>query len=70
MAKFTSLAVLEGVSAVVEAAVRLGLVSGAAVAVAFGQLIFGGFLAALALGMFLRFKRGRIPKSSANQRDE
>ena len=43
----------------VDGALGLFFVSGAALAAAVGQLILGGILAALALGMFLRFKRGR-----------
>lgn len=45
-----------------EAVLRLGVVSGAAVAAALGKFLLAGLLAALAVAMFLRFWRGRIPK--------
>lgn len=47
---------------IVDGALGLFFVSGAAFAAAIGQLMLGGMLAALALGMFLRFKRGRVRK--------
>ena len=46
----------------VDGALGLFFLSGAALAAAIGQLMLGGILAALALGMFLRFKRGRVRK--------
>ena len=45
-----------------EAGLRLSVVSGAAVAAALGKFLLAGFLAALAVGMFLRFWRGRVLK--------
>jgi hypothetical protein len=41
-----------------------GLWSGGAVAVALGNLLLGGALAALGLGVFLRFKRLRMKRKS------
>lgn len=53
---------LEGAGYALEAAVRLGLVSGAAVAAFFGQVILAVVLAAIAVGMFLRLWRGKVRK--------
>lgn len=52
----------ETVLHLIEGAIGFGLVSGAAVAAALGNFFLGGVLAALAVGMFLRFKRGRLRK--------
>ena len=41
-----------------------GLWSGGAVAVAFGRFMLGGALAALGLGVFLRFKRLRMKRKA------
>ncbi len=41
--------------------VGFGFISGAALAAATGKLILGGFLGALALGVFVRLKRRRNP---------
>lgn len=60
MAKFYLGAKLDAVLHFIEGAVALGLISGAALAAIVGQLILGGVLAMLAIGMFLRFKRGRL----------
>lgn len=62
MVKFYLGAKIDAVLHFVEGAVSVGLVSGAAMAAAIGQLILGGILALLAIGMFLRFKRGRVNK--------
>lgn len=53
---------LDAALQLLEALIGFGLVSGAAVAAALGQFILGGILAALAIGVFLRFKRGRLRK--------
>lgn len=53
---------LESVLHLVEGAIGLGLVSGAAVASALGNFFLGGVLAVLAVGVILRFKRGRLRK--------
>jgi hypothetical protein len=53
---------LEGAGYMLEAAVRLGLVSGAAVAAFFGQVVLAVVLGAIALGMFLRVWRGKVSK--------
>lgn len=45
-----------------EGAVGLGLISGAALAALIGQLMLSAILALLAIGVFLRFKRGRPRK--------
>jgi hypothetical protein len=63
MAKLYPSAKLDAVLHLVDGAVGIGLISGAALAAIVGQLILGGILAVLALGMFLRFKRGRMRKS-------
>ena len=47
---------------IVELAVRLGLISGAAVSAALGQVLLAAILMALALGVFLRFKRRKATK--------
>lgn len=51
---------LDAALQLLETLIGFGLVSGAAVAAALGQSILGGILAALAIGVFLRFKRGRV----------
>ncbi len=56
------IAPLEGLLNLVEVAVRLGLPSAAAIAIVLGQFMLAAVLALLAAGMFLRFKRGRLPK--------
>ncbi|WP_208508059.1 hypothetical protein [Variovorax paradoxus] len=53
---------LDAALQLLEALIGFGLVSGAAVAAALGQFILGGILGALAIGVFLRFKRGRVRK--------
>ena len=49
-----------------EGTVGCGLISGAALAALVGQLMLSAILALLAIGVFLRFKRGRMRKQ---QRD-
>lgn len=46
----------------IEAAIRLGLVSGAALAALLGQFMLALLLAILAFGLFLRLWRGRLSK--------
>lgn len=53
---------LEGTGYALEAAVRFGLMSGAAVAAFFGQVVLAVVLAAIAAGMFLRLWRGKVRK--------
>ena len=43
---------------ILDTAIGFGLVSVAAVAAAFGKFLLGGLLAALALGVFIRLRRG------------
>ena len=57
-ARFT--AVVESIAEGLDMAIRFGLISGSAIAAALGQFLLGGILAVLAIGMFLRFKRGRV----------
>ena len=52
----------EAILSLLEAAVRLGLLSGAALAALLGQFMLALLLAFLALGLFLRLWRGRLPK--------
>ena len=47
---------------IVELAVRLGFISGAAVSAALGQVLLAVILMAVALGVFLRFKRRKATK--------
>lgn len=60
--KFQRTGKLEVFLHLVDGAIGLGLISGAALAAIVGQFILGGILTALAIGMFLRFKRGRVRK--------
>lgn len=53
---------LDAVLHFIDGAISVGLIAGAALAAIIGQLIVGGILAMLALGMILRFKRGRMRK--------
>ena len=46
----------------IEGAIGFGLISGAAVAAALGNLMLCAILAALSFGVFLRFNRGRTRK--------
>lgn len=54
----------DGGLVVVEGLASFGAWSGAGVAVALGQLLLGGALAALGLGVFLRFKRLRMKRKA------
>jgi hypothetical protein len=54
----------DGGLTLVEGLANFGVWSGAAVAVAMGQFLLGGALAALGLGVFLRFKRLRMKRRS------
>ena len=58
----------DGALAVVEGLANLGVWGSAGFAVAMGKFMLGGVLAALGLGMFLRFKRLRMKRKKA-QRD-
>jgi hypothetical protein len=60
--KFSVARAFEGAGYAFEAAVRFGLVSGAAVAAFFGQVVLALVLAIIAAGMFLRLWRGKVPK--------
>lgn len=60
--KFSVGRAVEGAGYALEAAVRVGLVSGAAVAVFFGQIALAVVLAFAAAGMFLRLWRGKVSK--------
>ncbi len=51
---------VEGAAWALDLAMRLGLVAGAVIAAAMGQIFLGGVLALVALGVFLRFKRRRL----------
>lgn len=62
MRKFYPGAKIDAVLHFLEAAVGFGFISGAALAAAVGQLVLAGLLALLAFGVFLRLKRGRVPK--------
>ncbi len=54
----------DGGLVVVEGLASFGAWGGAGVAVALGQLLLGGALAALGLGVFLRFKRLRMKRKA------
>lgn len=47
---------------VVQGAVAVGLISGTALALAIGKFMLGGVLAVASLGVYARFKRGRVRK--------
>ncbi len=55
-------AALEGAGYLLEAAARICLVSGAAIAAFIGQFVLAGVLGVIALGMFIRLWRGRVYK--------
>lgn len=59
--------VVEGGLNLLDGAVALGLVSGAAVVTAFGNFLLGGALCALALGVFARMSRRAKSKASSTQ---
>ena len=52
-------AIIKNLAAWLELLVKFGFIFGAAVAIAVGQFLLGGILAALAIGVILRLKRGR-----------
>lgn len=54
--------VFEGVGGLFGLLVRVGLVSGTAVAAVLGQFVLAILLGAVALGVFLRFWRHRRPR--------
>ena len=56
--------VIESAAWLLDAAISFGLVSGAVVAVAFGKILLGGVLAAFAFGVYVRFKRKRVPATA------
>lgn len=57
--------VIEGSLNLLDAAVAFGLISGAAVVMAFGKFLLGGVLGALALGVFARLSRRAKSKASS-----
>jgi hypothetical protein len=59
-AKTRLAAVLEAAGYTLELLLRIGLLSGAAIAAVLGQLVLAGVLCLIAFGVFLRFKRRRI----------
>lgn len=54
----------DGLYGLFDAAAMFGLWSGGAVAIAFGRFMLGGVLAALGVGVFLRFKRLRMTRKA------
>lgn len=62
-ARTTSLDRFEALLAMLELAARVGLISGAALAAALGQVVLAALLGLIALGVFLRFKRRRKPRA-------
>lgn len=52
---------------ILDSAICFGLVSVAAVAAAFGKFLLGGFLAVLALGVFVRLTRRTKSKAAARK---
>jgi hypothetical protein len=59
---------VEGSLHLLDGIISWGLVSGAVVAAAFGKLFLGGVLAAVALGVFLRFTRRAKSKAASAQK--
>ena len=51
---------LEPVGVALYLLARLGLISASAVAAATGQFVLAGILALIAVGMFIRIKRGKV----------
>jgi len=60
--------VVEGGLNLLDGAVGFGLLSGAAVVMAFGNFLLGGVLAALALGVFARLSRRTKSKVASTQK--
>lgn len=54
----------DGALLAVEGLANLGVWSGAAIAAAMGKFMLGGAMAALGLGVFLRFKRLRMKRKA------
>ena len=52
----------DGGLAIVEGLANFGVWGGAGIAIAMGKFLLGGALAALGLGVFLRFKRLRMKR--------
>jgi hypothetical protein len=52
---------------ILDGTIGFGLVSGAAVAAVFGKFFLGGFLVAVALGVFARLKRRTKSKPSTHR---
>lgn len=61
---------IEGAAWALDAAIGFGLISAAAVAVALGKFVLGGIFAAVAFGVFLRFKRRSKAAIKAEERHE
>lgn len=59
--------IIEGGLNFLDGAVGFGLLSGAAVVMAFGNFLFGGVLGALALGVFARLSRRTKSKAASSQ---
>ncbi|MFC5300585.1 hypothetical protein [Azospira restricta] len=59
---------IEGGLNLLDGAVGYGLLSGAAVVVAFGKFLLGGVLGALALGMFARLSHRANSKASSTKK--
>lgn len=53
---------VEGAAWALDAGIGFGFISGAVVAAATGRFLLGGILAAVAFGVFLRFKRRRAKR--------
>lgn len=60
--------VVEGGLNLLDGAVGFGLLSRAAVVMAFGNFLLGGVLGALALGVFARLRRRTKPKVASTQK--
>lgn len=60
--------IIEGGLHLLDGAVGFGLLSGAAVVMAFGNFLLGGVLGALALGVFARLSRRTKSKATSAQK--
>ena len=58
---------VEGAAWALDAGIWFGFISGAVVAAATGRFLLGGILAAVAFGVFLRFKRRRAKRSEGTE---
>jgi uncharacterized membrane protein YbjE (DUF340 family) len=54
--------IIEGAAWALDVAIGFGLVTGSAVAIAFGKYALSGIFTIIAFGFFLRFKRDRKRK--------